>query len=577
MSVPSRQRLADDHQPPEPDSLAEAVLEGVSEGVILVGSDGKILHLNPAGQEILGYRADEAIGQEASLLLPLDLGPWLGGKAQGPNLLARTDFIKGQELTVSRKDGGSAPVVLSLAQPGGDDGPALVAILRDISDLRAAEAKIQSLTLSDPLTGLANRNLFHMKLEDAFNQAERRGRLVALMLLDLDGFKGINDNFGHAVGDALLREVAERLHRVTRKVDTLARLDGDGFAIILGDLKSAEVVEGTAQRLIDCISEPVTLDGCLLRTGASIGISFFPGDDTHQDELIRKADLALEEAKRSGSGSYHVYRSETNAKARANKALETDLRLALVREEFLLHFQPMIDIDCHDVVAAEALIRWQHPSRGLVPPVEFIPVAEASEVMVPLGEWVLRTACEQNKAWQTAGLPPFRIAVNISARQFQDGDFVAKVRNILRETNLDPHCLELEITEGMVMDDTVHVIEKFHEINKLGIEISIDDFGTGYSSLAYLKRFPVHRLKIDRSFVRDLSVDADDAAITEAVIRMGHSLNLKVLAEGVETERQIAFLRQKGCDELQGFLFGRPMAPDAFAAWIQAWAERKAG
>ena len=577
MTVPSRQRLADDHRPPDPDSLAAAVLEGVSEGVILVGTDGKVLGLNPAGQEILGYTADEVIGREASCLLPLDLGRWLVGAAQEPNLLERNDFIEGQELTVSRKDGASVQVILNVARPGGDDGPALVAILRDISELRAAEEKIQSLTLNDTLTGLANRNLFYMKLEDAFNQAERRGRLVALMLLDLSGFKGINDNFGHAVGDALLQEVADRLRRVTRKVDTVARLDGDGFAIILGDLESAEVVQSTAQRVIDCVSEPVTLDGCLLRTAASIGISFFPGDDTHQDELIRKADLALEEAKRSGSGSYHVYRTETNSRARANKALETELRLALVREEFLLHFQPMIDIDCHDVVAAEALIRWQHPSRGLVPPVEFIPVAEASEVMVPLGEWVLRAACEQNKAWQTAGLPTFRIAVNISARQFQDGDFVDKVRNILRETNLDPHCLELEITEGMVMDDTEQMIEKLHEINELGVEIAIDDFGTGYSSLAYLKRFPVQRLKIDRSFVRDLSVDGNDATITEAVIKMGHSLNLKVLAEGVETKRQFAFLRQKGCDELQGFLFGRPMAPDEFAAWMQAWAERKAG
>ncbi|MDH3918393.1 MAG: GGDEF domain-containing phosphodiesterase, partial [Rhodospirillales bacterium] len=336
-------------------------------------------------------------------------------------------------------------------------------------------------------------------------------------------------------------------------------------------LEKPNAIRSLAARILADLSKPVTLEGSLLRTGASIGIGFYPRDDTDPDELIRKADTALEAAKGTGRGTYRLYDEIMDAPARAAKVLEADLRLAVVRNEFELFYQPKLCIDGRRVTGAEALVRWRHPTRGIVSPGDFIPIAESSDLMVHLGEWVLRAACEQAKAWQDSGFPSLPVAVNISARQFRDSDFVAALKRTLQETGLDPRLLELEITEGMMMEDTEQVIDEFHLIHDLGVEISIDDFGTGYSSLAYLKRFPVHRLKIDRSFVRDLTTEPDDAAITEAVIKMGHSLNLKVIAEGVEMEEQVTYLRSKGCDELQGFLFSQPLPARDFARWLTSW------
>lgn len=573
MAVQQSSKPTVDWPDPGHGGLMEAVLAGVSDGVVFIGRDGLVQGLNPAAREIFGYAAEEVMALDAAALFPVDIERWLTAPEADMKLLERSDFIAGQEVSGRRKDGSLVPLILNMSRFDSAKEPLLIAVVRDLTERREINEKIRQLTVSDPLTGLANRNLFHVKLEDAINQAERRGRMVALLLLDLDGFKGINDNFGHSVGDGLLREVARRLDVVTRKVDTLARLDGDGFAVIVGDLKQAESVQGLARRIIECLSQPIELNGTLLQIRTSVGASFFPGDGKQQDELIRKADLALEEAKRSDHGGFHIFQNETNTRERTEKALELDLRLALVRDEFLLNFQPMLDIACRHVVAAEALIRWQHPGRGMVLPGDFISVAESSDIMVPLGEWVLRAACTQNKAWQDAGLPPLRVAVNISARQLQHGDFVSTLRKTLRETGLDPKWLELEITEGMMMGDTEQVIDTFHQIKDLGVEISIDDFGTGYSSLAYLKQLPVQRLKIDRSFVRDLAFDADDSAITEAVITMGHSLKLKIVAEGVETGHQVDFLRHKGCDELQGYLFSEPLMPGDFVEWYRAWLE----
>ena len=550
------------------DDLLRAVAGGVSDGVIFIGHDGRIMGVNTAAEEIFGHPEADVIGRDASFLIPVDVSRWAEETGAGPNLLRRDDFIRGQEFTGQRKDGASFIMIVNLTSTEVDGETVFVAVVRDVTDWKRVEAKIQELTLHDGLTGLANRNLFQLKLQDAFEHAEKRGQSVALMLVDLDGFKSVNDSFGHAVGDSLLKEVAGRLGGVMRRADTVARLNGDEFGVIVGGLDREEVVHGLAQRIIESLSQPMTVDGCLVQCGASIGISFFPADETHADKLIRKADLALDAAKVAGRRTYHVYREETAQQARTARELEVDLRLAVVRDELLLDFQPILDIDGQRLNGAEALVRWRHPARGIIPPGDFIPIAESSDVMVPIGEWVLRTACRQNRDWQAAGLPPFRVAVNISARQFQDGDFVSLIRHTLRETGLDSRWLELEITEGMVMDDTEQMIRKFHEISELGVEISIDDFGTGYSSLAYLKRFPVQRLKIDRSFVQDVTTDPDDAAITEAVIRMGHSLNLKIVAEGVESEDQASYLRHKQCDELQGFLFSRPLPPEKFADWL---------
>jgi diguanylate cyclase (GGDEF)-like protein/PAS domain S-box-containing protein len=556
--------------PPRPQGLLDAVTANLFDGFLLLDLEGVLRAANPAAEAMFGHGPGELIGREVALLFPPEANR---RQDEAAGLHAWREPARDCALTGRRRDGALFPVLLNLIPTVVEGVEMRIAVVRDISERKQAQDAIRELVLSDSLTGLANRNLFRRRLEDAFRQADRRGHLVALLLLNLDGFKSINDNFGHSMGDALLKDIAERLRNATRKVDTVARLGGDEFGVIMVDLDTAQAARTVAERVMETLADPATLDGCLLKTGASMGMAFYPHDDTDLDELIRKADLALDEARLSGQGGYRLFKEVSNTQARAARVLETDLRLAIVRGEFLLHYQPKLAIDGRRVVGTEALLRWRHPGRGMIPPAEFIPIAEASDVMVPLGEWVLREACRQNKAWQDAGLPALPVAVNISARQLQDREFIPTLRKVLRETGLDPKWLELEITEGMVMDDTEQVICKFHRIFDLGVEISIDDFGTGYSSLAYLKRFPVQRLKIDQSFVRDLTTEPDDAAITEAVIKMGHSLKLKVIAEGVETEDQVAYLRSKGCDELQGFLFSRPLPAERFVEWYKDWSQ----
>jgi diguanylate cyclase (GGDEF)-like protein/PAS domain S-box-containing protein len=553
--------------------LLQALMDGLFDGVVIIDQGNVIQAANPAVETIFGYKASKLIGRDASVLVPLD--KISQGEQFDPSNSAGA--AGGKELIGRRADGAPFPMAVNLSETMLDGESAKVVVFRDLTEREQAERTIRELSLRDPLTGLANRELFHRRLEEVTRGTGRRGRLVALLLLNLDGLKSINDSFGHSVGDSLLQNVAERLEGVTRKGDTVARLGGDEFGIIMVELERPDAIRSLAERILESLSQPLTLDGCLVNTGAGIGISFYPHDDTNPDELIRKADIALDEAKAAGRNTYQLYEGVMNAQARDAKVLESDLRLALIRQEFELHYQPKLCIDACEVIGAEALIRWRHPRRGMVSPADFIPIAESSDLMVPLGEWVLQAACEQAKAWQDGGFPPLQVAVNISARQFQDSDFVASLEGILYDTGLEPRWLELEITEGMVMDDTEQTIERFRRIYDLGVEISIDDFGTGYSSLAYLKRFPVHRLKIDRSFVRDLTTEPDDAAITEAVIKMGHSLKLKVIAEGVETEQQVAYLRSKGCDELQGFLFSPPLAADDFLHWLTNWRGYHAG
>ena len=446
----------------------------------------------------------------------------------------------------------------------------VVGIWTDITNQKIAEKTIRQLALNDPLTGLGNRNLFHQKLDDGLKLAERADKMVALMILDLDHFKEINDTYGHPVGDRLLIEVARRLETCVRKVDTVVRLGGDEFAIILVNLDSIDAVNEVSQRIVRRLSRPILIEGTALTTGTSIGMSFYPADGADFESLFRKADLALYQAKGAGGGSFQCYDADLHAQVREQRAMEAELREALANEQFLLHYQPQFTIDESRLVGVEALIRWQHPKRGLVPPNAFIPVAETTGLIVPMSEWVLRTACTQSKTWRDQGFPPCRVAVNISARMLAGDILLTAVRAALAESGLEPQYLELEITEAMVIDDIEQSIEKLHQLKQLGVRLAIDDFGTGYSSLSYLKRLPVHRLKIDQTFVRDLSSDPDDAAIAEAIINLGHTMGLMVIAEGVETEDQIAYLKTKGCDELQGYYFSPPVPAADFEAWLTA-------
>jgi len=428
---------------------------------------------------------------------------------------------------------------------------------------------IQELALFDPLTKLANRNQFHQKFADAIKVAKRDGSMVLLLLFDLDHFKDVNDTFGHPVGDELLKYVANNLIEATRETDTAARLGGDEFAIILTHLDRDERAATIANRVISALSKPITLNGCLINTGTSIGISAYPRDSTDADELIRTADMALYSAKSDGRSEYRFYNDEMNAQAKAAHILDNELRLAIVRNEFILHYQPQLSSSGQNISGVEALVRWQHPVRGLLPPAEFIDAAETGGLIVDIGKLILDEACRQRKAWNVAGMDRFRVAVNISAIQFHEANFITTVEDTLTRHDLDPTLLELEITESAMLEDIEAVTKTLEQLCSLGIDVSIDDFGTGYSSLAYLKRLPIQKLKIDKTFVDNLHTDADDLAIAEAVVRMGHTLGLSVIAEGVESEGQVRALTTKGCDNFQGYLYAKPLAAEALAEWLE--------
>jgi diguanylate cyclase (GGDEF)-like protein len=416
----------------------------------------------------------------------------------------------------------------------------------------------------DALTGLPNRLLFLDRLSQSIAQAHRNERLVAVMLLDLDRFKAINDTLGHTMGDLLLKSAAERLAECVREDDTVARLGGDEFTILLPEIRYIEDAARVAEKILDTFARPFQLNGHELFVGASIGISLYPFDE-ELSVLLGNADTAMYEAKRHGGNTYQFYTAEMSTASLRKLSLEGALRRALERGEFVLHYQPQIELLHGKLVGAEVLVRWQHPELGLLGPMEFIPLAEENGLIVQIGEWVLRTACAQNCAWQKAGLPPIRISVNLSARQYYQKDLTDTVAHILKQTGLDSRYLELEITESCLMQNTQTTVALLTELSRIGVRISVDDFGTGYSSLAYLKRFPIDTLKIDRSFVCDIDTDPNDAAIVRAIIAMAQSLEMHVIAEGVETQNQLNFLRTYQCNEIQGYLVSQALATEDFA------------
>jgi diguanylate cyclase (GGDEF)-like protein/PAS domain S-box-containing protein len=438
------------------------------------------------------------------------------------------------------------------------------------AERKQAQERLDFLAHYDPLTGLPNRVLFNDRLKQTAAQAVRHQRVVAVLFLDLDRFKTINDTLGHDVGDLVLKAVAERLCGCVRSDDTVAHLGGNGYAVILADMAQTDDVAKVAQKILDTVSQPIQLADRELFVTASIGITVCPTDDQIVDNLLKNADTAMYRAKDRGCNTYQVYTPDMNARAVERLAIETQLRRALERQEFLLHYQPQVDLGTGRIVGVEALVRWQRPESGLVSPAEFIPLAEETGLIGEIGEWVLRTACAHNRAWQDAGLPEIRVAVNVSACQFAHKDFVDTVARILRETGLPPSSLELEVTESLVMEHAEATVAKLAQFHAMGIALAIDDFGTGYSSLSYLQRFPIDSVKIDQSFVRDVPTNADHSAITAAMIGLAHNLRLTVVAEGVETEDQVAFLRAHHCEVGQGYLFSRPVPYEAFSSLLKS-------
>jgi PAS domain S-box-containing protein len=474
----------------------------------------------------------------------------------------------------------------SFDEIGGEDR--IVGTVQDVTERKQAEQRIRYLAFYDHVTGLPNRTFLKDHLNHTLIQAAQTEQTTAVMFLDLDHFKRINDTLGHSTGDRLLQEVANRLSHCIREYDyltreqlhytdepeawnginTVARLGGDEFVIVLSRLRYAEDASVVAHRINQALSQPFSLEGNDVYITTSIGISIFPVDGSDAESLLKHADAAMYHAKSRGRNRHQFYAASMNAHILERLSLEASLRTSLEAGHFILHYQPRADIRTGQIIGMEALVRWLHPTRGLVPPSEFIPIAEETGLIVPLGKWVLNTACAQTKAWQSAGRPPLRVSVNLSAVQFNQRGLRKTVVRALEATGLEPKYLELELTESLIMENLEASIKQLNELSAIGVQLSIDDFGTGYSSLSYLKRFPIDSLKIDQSFIRDITSDPDDAAIVTATIALGHILRLKVVAEGVEREAQLELLRSQNCDEIQGNLLSRPLAPEAFAEYV---------
>jgi diguanylate cyclase (GGDEF)-like protein/PAS domain S-box-containing protein len=550
---------------------SRAVEASVNAILITAAVDGEnqIEYVNPAFHRITGYEAHEVIGRDCRLLQ--------GDDTDQEGLVALRAAMKANQevsavLRNYRKDGALFWNQLYVAPVPDADGAIThhVGVINDVTELIRYQEQLEYQANYDSLTKLPNRNLLRDRLSQALSRAQRTMSRVAVIFLDLDGFKNVNDSLGHSVGDKLLNEIAGRLAGCVRSSDTVARHGGDEFVVVLTDPGDERTLTAWADRVRAAIGEPVWVDGHEFYVGCSLGASLFPQDGDDAETLLKKADLAMYRAKDLGRNGFQFYEPEMNASVGTRLNLERRLRRALRDKEFLLHYQPQIDIVTGRIVGLEALIRWMDPEVGLVSPSAFIPVAEESGLIEAIGEWVLREACRQNKAWQLAGLPPARVSVNLSARQFHRTDIKKIVMSVLAETGLAPEFLEIELTESVIMSNAEEAAEMLNELHRLGINLAIDDFGTGYSSLSYLKRFPVDRLKIDRSFVNDIGVSADDETIIAAIITLAHSLNLQVIAEGVETASQLDFLRMRGCDEMQGYHYSRPVANEAIPEMLEA-------
>lgn len=531
-------------------------------------ADNPIVYVNPAFERITGYSAPEAVGRNCRFLQGLE--------RDQPELERMRALVREQRegsvvLRNYRKDGRLFWNEISIAPVRDTLGQVthFVGFPNDITEKRNYLHQIEHHATHDGLTGIANRNLLQDRIEQAINRSTRNRTQVAIALIDLDHFKLINDSLGYGAGDRFLKEFAARLVESSRQIDTVARLAGNQFALILAEQTRIEGVSDILERIVPRLVAPIKVDGQETGITCSIGVSLCPADGTDAETLLRNAEAAMHRAKQQGRNTIRFYKREMNESVSQRLTLANKLRQALNNDEFVLHYQPRINLKTGAIVGAEALIRWRHPELGLIGPAQFIPLAEEIGQIVQIGEWVLREACFQNAAFRKSGLPPLRMSVNLSARQLEHKGLVTLVRRILTESSLPPELLEVEITESMVMHDVGQAIELLEAFKRMGICIAIDDFGTGYSSLAYLKKFPVDHLKIDKSFVRDISTSSDDATIVTAIISLAHALDMRVTAEGVETEEQGAILRQSNCDDAQGYLFGKPVPAEELERILQ--------
>ncbi len=538
--------------------LSATVFENTTEGVMITDDASRIISVNKAFTEITGYGEEEMRGATPDALK--------SGRHDEEFYAAMWGLIRESgrwqgEVWNRRKNGDIFPEWLNIAVVKDERGRIThyVGVFSDISAMKESESKLDHLAHHDPLTGLPNRLLLNARMEHSLARARRNNSQLAILFLDLDHFKNINDTLGHPIGDLLLQETAHRLTGCVREEDTVTRLGGDEFTLLLEDQRNSRYASDVAQKIIAALAERFVLQGHEVFVTCSIGISIFPSDGDNVTTLFKNADSALYRAKEQGRNNYQYYTEELTTRAMERLSMENNLRHALERSELVVHYQPQVDLYNGSIIGMEALLRWQHPEMGLIPPASFIPLAEETGLIIPIGEWVLRTACTRLQAWIDAGLPKVRMAVNLSSRQFNQKNLAEVVASALHDTGLDPHCLELELTESLIMQDAEAAILVLNRIRALGVQFSIDDFGTGYSSLSYLKRFPIDRIKIDQSFVRNITTDPEDAAVSQAIISLSHSLNMKTVAEGVETAEQQEFLRSRQCDEIQGFHFSRPV------------------
>ncbi len=548
---------------------AQVTLDSIGDGVITTDMEGKVTYLNVVAERMTGWSRDEACGRMFGEVFRIIDGDTHEPALNPMELATRQNKIIGlpRNSVLIQRNGLESPIEDSIAPIHDQDGEIIGAVMvfRDVTAARVMKLKLSHLAQHDFLTGLPNRMLLNDRLNHAIALARRHGAHVAVLFLDLDRFKQINDSLGHAIGDKLLQEVGNRLEAAVRGSDTVSRLGGDEFVIVLSEVQQAQNAARHAEKIHAALSAPHTLGQHELQVNVSIGISIFPDDGEDTDTLIRCADTAMYHAKESGRNTYRFFRPDMNARSVERQSLETHLRRALEKREFVLHYQPKTNLDTGAVTGAEALLRWLHPERGLLPPEHFMPIAEDCGLIVPIGQWVLREACQQARAWQTAGLSPTPVAVNISSLEFRHRDFLATVRAILEETRLDPGYLEIEVTESVLMQDVESTTAVLRALKSIGVLLAIDDFGTGYSSLNGLRQLPIDTLKIDRTFVRDSTTDPDAAAIVSAVISLARNLRLRVIAEGVETREHVAFLKARLCDEGQGHFFGRPIVSSEFA------------